>query len=163
MDSSLILVICAGVLAAACLLLRVNSVAIFLTLIAGALVSKLVASDVTQIINSFVNTGLPMASIVQVVLLVIAPLVLLLGLRSSVKVGGLVFQLVPAIATGVLLIYFVPPMLPYDTQKAVIESDLYGYVSPYFGLAAAAGLLASVLALWALKPRHHGKHGKKHK
>jgi hypothetical protein len=162
MDPSLILLIGAAALAALSLILRVNSIAIFLTLIAGALVSKLVYSDVTQIVNSIVNTGLPTSSIVQIFLLVIAPLVLLLGLRKSVTVGGVVFQVVPAIAAGVLLVYFVPPMLPYEAQNTVINSNIYGYVSPYFGLAAAAGLLASVLQLWAAKPKHHDKHGKKH-
>jgi uncharacterized membrane protein required for colicin V production len=162
MDPTLIVLICAGVLAAASLLLRVNAVAIFLTLIAGALVSKFIASDITQIANSIVNTGLPTSTIVQIFLLVIAPLVLLLGLKGSVKASGIVFQIVPAVAAGILLVYFVTGMLPYDTQQKVIESNLYGFVSPYFGLAAAAGLFASVLSLWATKPKHHDKHHKKH-
>lgn len=163
MDPSIIVFICAAVLVAACLLLRVNSVAIFLTLIAGALVSKLVASDVTQIVNSIVNTNLPMASIVQIVLLVVAPIVLLLGLKRSVTMGGLALQVIPAVAAGVMLVYFVTAMLPYDVQKTVLDSTLYGFISPYIGLAAAAGLLASVLSLWALKPKHFNKHDKKHK
>jgi uncharacterized membrane protein required for colicin V production len=162
MDPTIILLVCAGLLVALSLLLRVNAVAIFLTLIAGALVSKLVSSDVTQIINSIVNTGLPTASIVQIFLLVIAPLVLLLGLKGSVKAGGVVFQIVPAVAAGVLLVYFATGMLPYDTQQKVIESNLFGFINPYFGLAAAAGLFASVLNFWATKPKHHDKHHKNH-
>lgn len=163
MDPTLVLLICAGALTVLSLVLRVNAVAIFLTLIAGALVSKLTASDVTQVVNSIVATGLPMTSIVQIVLLVIAPVVLLFGLKGSVKVGALVLQIVPAVAAGVLLVYFVTSMLPYDTQNKVMDSNLYGFVNPYFGLAAAAGLFASVLSLWALKPRHHDKHKKHHK
>lgn len=162
MNPTVVLLICAGALTVVSLLLRVNAAAIFLTLIAGALVSKLVATDVTQVVNSIVATNFHMSSIVQIVLLVVAPIVLLFGLRGSVGVGGLVFQFIPALAAGVLLIYFVPSMLPYETQQSIVNSSLYGFVSPYFGLAAAAGLLASVLQLWALKPRHHDKHHKKH-
>lgn len=162
MDPTLVLLLCAGALTVLCLVMRVNSVAIFLTLIAGALVSKLVASDMTQIVNSFINTGMPMSSIVQIFLLVIAPFVLLLGLKGSVGVGGIVLQIVPAVAAGVLLVYFATGMLPYDTQQKIVDSNLYGYVSPYFALAAAAGLFASVLSLWASKPKHHDKHSKKH-
>lgn len=163
MNPEVILLISAAALIVLTLVFRVTAIAIFLTLIAGALVSKLVASDMTQIVNSIIALNAPMSSIVQIFLLVIAPLVLILGLRGSVKGAGVVWQVIPAVAAGILLVYFVPPMLPYDTQKAILDSNLYGYVSPYFGLAAAAGLLASVLQLWALKPKHHDKHDKKHK
>lgn len=162
MDPAVILLACGAALTALCLILRVNAAAIFLTLIAGALVSKLVGTDVSQVVNSVIATNLPIANVVQIVLLVIAPLVLLLGLKGSVRLGGVVFQVIPALAAGILLVYFVPPMLPYDVQRTVLDSSMYGIVSPYFGLAAAAGLLASVLQLWALKPKHHDKHDKKH-
>jgi hypothetical protein len=163
MDPTLVLLICAGALSLLSLVLRVNAVAIFLTLIAGALVSKLTASDITQVVNSIVTTGLPMASIVQLCILVVAPIVLLFGLKGSVSVGGLILQIVPAVAAGVLLVYFATSMLPYGTQNKILNSNLYGLVNPYFGLAAAAGLFASVLSLWALKPKHHGDHKKHHK
>lgn len=164
MDSSLVLIgACTLVFGILPFIFRVNAAALFLTLCAGSVVSKLVAQDVTQIINSFINVNIPMFSIVQITLLVIAPVILLFGLKGGVKVGGLVWQIIPAAAAAILAVMFIATMLPYDIQKEITESKSYGFVSPYFGLAAAAGLFASFLQLWAMKPRHHDKHGKKHK
>ncbi len=164
MNPTLILLISCGVVFAFLpLLFRSNAVAIFLTLCAGSIVSKLVAQDATQIVNSIVNFNVPMLSIVQIFLIVIAPVVLLLGLRKSITTPGIIWQLIPALAAAVLAVMFISASLPYEIQKQVEESQMYGLVKPYFGLAAAAGLLASVLHLWAHKPKHLGKHSKKHK
>lgn len=165
MNPSLVLFVASGVLFGLLpIVFRSSAVAVFLTLCAGSIASKLVAQDITQVINSVINFNVPMFSIVQIAIIVIGPVVLLFGLKGSVKPAGLLWQLVPAVASAVLAVMFITVALPYDMQKTIQESQLYGYAQPYFALAAAAGLLASVLHLWALKPKkHHEKHGKKHK
>ena len=57
---------------------------------------------------------------------------------------------------------FITNYLPYSSQTSVQNSNLYTQIDPYFGLAIGAGLLASVIYFWLMKP-HHQKSDKKHK
>jgi uncharacterized membrane protein required for colicin V production len=156
--------LCAVGFVALPLIFRSSAVAMFLALCAGAVMSKFVAQDATLILNSIANINVPMFSIVQIFLLIVGPLVLLFGLKGSVKTGAILWQVLPALAAAILAVYFIAPMLPFDSQKALQESQAYRLIEPYFGLAAAAGLLASVFWLLGTKPKHDKeKHGKKHK
>lgn len=161
MDAVIILGISAAILGIAPLLLRSSAVYMFLSLCAGDLLAKYAAKDVTQVVSSVISVNAPINSIVQITLLVAAPLALLFLYRKRIGVD-LVLQLIPAIAFAGLLFMMVTGMLPYDVQNNIQNSDIYSIVKPYYGLAIAAGLLSSVFYLWA--KRGLGlKRGKKHK
>jgi len=161
MSTAAILAIAAAVLGAAPLLLRSSAVFMFLSLCTGSLLAKYAAKDVTQVVNSVIAVNAPVYSIVQISLLLAAPLTLLFLYRKRVGVD-LVLQLIPAISFAVLMFMMITEMLPYDTQNSILESNIYSLVKPYYSLAIAAGLLGSVFYLWA-KRGHSAKHDKKHK
>jgi hypothetical protein len=163
MNAPILLGIIAVVFGLAPLLLRSNAVYIFLTLCAGEILATLVASDLTQVASSMVTYDLPKYTIVQLVLLLIAPVALLLVLKHSVKPAKILMQVIPAIATVVVAFMFVVKKLPYDTQQKMVSSNIYQLVEPFLGLAVAVGLVASIFYLWTKRPKDKDKEKKTHK
>ena len=102
-----------------------------------------------------------MFSIVQIVLLLIAPAILLFMYRKTAK-ADMILQIIPAIAAVLLAFMFVVAKLPYDMQIAMQDSQLYGIVKPFFSVAIAAGLATSIVWFWAKKPKHDKHDKKKH-
>lgn len=161
MTAPILLGILAVVFAVAPILFRSNAVYIFLALCAGEILARLTAQDVTQIVNSIITVDVPMFSIVQIVLLLIAPVLLLFMYRRTAK-ADLIIQIIPGVSAALLAFMFIVAKLPYDTQTVMQDSQLYGIVKPFFGVAAAAGLGASVVWFWAKKPKHDKHEKKKH-
>ncbi|MEI6237529.1 MAG: hypothetical protein WCP03_02945 [Candidatus Saccharibacteria bacterium] len=161
MNPAIILGIASIVFAALAILFRSNAVYMFLTLCAGTLLADYASKDVTQVVNSAISINVPVYSIVQISLLVIAPLVLLFLYRKRAGMD-LFMQTIPAIAFAIVLFMAVPQMLPYDLQNKIISDNIYTIVKPFYSVAIAAGLLSSVFYLWA-KRIGGAKHDKKHK
>lgn len=135
---------------------RSSAVLVFLTLAAGELVSRLTAQDATQLVRSLpASSGLPTYSIVQIVLLTIAPLILLIAYKNSIKPSQLFFHFLPAVASVLVCVMLVTAKLPYEAKDAVENSQIYTTIEPFFSAAVAAGVLSSALYLIATKPRHH--------
>ena len=143
------------------IILRSNAVYMLLALCGGEVLARLAAQDLTQIVNSILTTDFPTYSVVQIVLLVLAPLLILFWYRKSTNID-VILQIVAAAATVVLCFIFVIAKLPYDTQNALQNSDLYGLIKPYSGLAIGAGMVASVIWFWMKKPKHEKHDKKKH-
>lgn len=143
------------------IVLRSNAVYMLLALCGGEVLARLAAQDLTQIANSIITTDFPTYSIVQIVLLVLAPLLVLVWYRKSAKVD-MVLQVIAAASATLLCFMFVVAKLPYDSQTALQASDLYGLIKPYFSLAIAAGMVASVIWFWIKKPKHEKHDKKKH-
>ena len=154
MEALILLAIAAALFGLAPILLRSNAVYIFLMLCAGELCSRLIASDLTKIVNSIIETEAPTYSVVQIFLLVIVPLVLLAMFRRGVKSSKVMLQILPAISTVVIAFMLVVVKLPYDLQVRIQDSNTYNILEPYFGLAMAIGLLTSLFYLWTKRPNH---------
>ena len=161
MSAPILLGLLAIIFGVAPILFRSNAVYILLALCGGEILARLTGQDLTQIANSIVSADVPMYSIVQIFLLLIAPFILIFLYRRSTK-ADIVFQIVPAVATVLLAFMFIIAKLPYDTQNSLQQSDIYKLVEPFFGLAIAAGMVSSILWFWAKKPKHEKHDKKKH-
>lgn len=161
MSAPILLGIIAVVFGVAPLLFRSNTVYILLMLCAGELLARLTAQDLTQVVNSLIATDLPTYSIVQIILLLIPPLLVLFWYRKSVNVD-VILHIIPAVSTVLLCYMLVVAKLPYDVQNSLQESNIYGLIKPYFGLAIGAGMLSSLIWFWAKKPKHEKHDKKKH-
>ncbi len=162
MSTTIILIVIGLVFGVAPIFLRSSAVLIFLSLCAGEILARLTSQDVTEIVSSFAAlNNVPVYSIVQIALLVIAPVVLLFAYKNTVKPSLLFMQIVPAVASVVVCLMLIVTKLPYDSKIAIEASNVYTMVKPFFSLAIAAGLLSSLFYLVAVKPKH-SKHNKKH-
>lgn len=164
MNAPILLGIIAVVFGVLPILIRSNVVLILLALCAGEVLARLMGNDVTQIVNSFVATDVPMYSIVQIVLLVVLPLLIVFWYKKAVKLHYMALHIIPAIATVLLCFMFVVAKLPYDMQNTMQNSNVYLTVKPYFGLVMAAAMATSAVWLFLKKPkRHKPDDEKKHK
>jgi hypothetical protein len=161
MNAPVVLAVIAFIFGIMPLLIGSNAVYILLTLCAGELLAQLVAKDVTQIVNSTVSLDIQVYSIVQIVLLVIAPLIVLAMFKKSIKPPKRFLQIIPAAASVVLCFMLVINKLPYDMHKTFQDSSIYSLVNPYYEVAIAAGLLASLFYLWTKRPKHKLEEEKK--
>lgn len=161
MSAPILLGIIAVIFGVAPLILRSNVVFMLLALCGGEVLARLAGQDLTQIVNSIITTNFPMYSVVQIVLLVLAPLLLLFWYRKSTSID-VVLHIVAAVSLVVLCFMFVIAKLPYDTQSALQNSNLYSIIKPYFGLAIGVGMVASLLWFWSKKPKHEKHDKKKH-
>ena len=161
MSAPILLGIIGVVFGIAPILFRSNAVYMLLALCGGEVLARLAAQELTQIINSLITVDFPMYSVVQIVLLVAAPIILLFLYRKTVK-ADMILQIIPAAAATLLCFMFVIAKLPYDAQNSLQASDLYTLVKPYFGLAIAAGMIASIIWFWLKKPKHDKHHKNKH-
>ena len=98
---------------------------------------------------------MPTYSIVQIALLTIAPIILLIAYKNSIKPSQLFFHLLPAVASVLVCVMLVTAKLPYEIKDTVEGSQIYATIEPFFSVAVAAGLLSSALYLMATKPKHH--------
>ena len=162
MDPALIIIVIAtAVFGIAPIVLRSSAVLIFLMLAAGELLSRLTAQDATQFVQSLPSfSSLPTYSIVQIILLTIAPLIILFSYKNSSKPSQLFFHLFPAVASVLVCVMLVTAKLPYEVKDAVEQSNIYGTIEPFFSVAVAGGLLSSAFYLISTKPKHskHKKH-----
>jgi hypothetical protein len=161
MNAAMIIGIASVAIAGLAILFRSNAVYMFLTLCVGTLLADYAAKDVTQVVNSVISVNVPVYSVVQISLLLAAPLVLLFLYRKRAGVD-LFMQLVPAAAFAVVMFMAIPQMLTYDLQNKILEDSIYITVKPFYSAAIAAGLLSSVFYLWA-KRKSSAKQDKKHK
>jgi hypothetical protein len=162
MNVAVLLAVIAVVFGAVPLLIGSNAVYMLLTLCTGELLAQLVAKDITQIINSFVSINGPVYSVVQIILLVIAPLIILVMFRKGVKPPKRVLQIVPAVSAVIICFILVVAKLPYDSAHQIQSSDLYLFIKPYYELAVAVGLFTSLIFLWTKRPKSKLE-DKKHK
>jgi uncharacterized membrane protein YeiB len=161
MNAPVMLAVIAFIFGLAPLLIGSNAVYILFTLCAGELLAQLAAKDVTQIVNSTVSLNIQVYSIVQIILLLIAPVIVLVLFKKSIKPPKRILQIIPAAASVVLCFMLIVNKLPYDMQKTFQDSSIYSLVSPYFEVAIAAGLLASLFYLWTKRPKHKLEEEKK--
>lgn len=163
MNAPVLLAITSVIFALAPLVLGSNAVYMMLALCAGELLAELVAKDVTQIINSTIYLDVPMFSIVQISLLIIAPLILLFMLKGSIRHAKKLLQVIPAISTAIIGFMLIVQKLPYDLQTKIKADSVYAMVKPFYGLAIAVGLFVTMFYLWTKRPKHdkldkqHGK------
>lgn len=138
--------------------LRSNAVLVFLSLCASEQLVNLVSKDVTEFVNSSITLdSYPTYSIVQIFLLLIAPIIILFVYRNSVKASKLFWQIIPAFSAAVMCFLMVIQKLPYDTKILIEQSSLYETVEPFFQVVLVSGIVTSIIFLIFNRPKIHKK------
>ena len=161
MSAPIVFGIIASVFGILPIILRTNAIYMLLALCAGEVLARLTAQDVTQIASSFITADIPLYSIVQITLLLIAPLLVLFWYRKAAK-SDIVLQIIAAVATAVLCVMFVVAKLPYEPQNVLQSAELYVTLKPFFSVAIASGVFVSLLWFWIKKPKREKAEDKKH-
>lgn len=144
------------------MLLRVNASLVFLSACLGAVLLHYVGNDAADFANMF----LPFLSGNNLRLaLVFLPVVLTtIFMIKTVRGASLLFNILPAVGTGLLIAIMAIPLLPHDLAVQVQASSVWHTLQQVQALAVGASALVCLFFLWTQRPKHsQDKHAKHHK
>lgn len=146
------------------MLLRVNAALVFVSLCVGYVAAQFLGNDIQSFANLFISHGSAVSVSVMRLGLLLAPAVLtMLFMIGTVRKTRLVLNMLPALATGCLVVLLVVPLLPSSTANAVTGSSLWVQFSRLQSAIVGASALISLFFLWTQRPKkRHEEHTGKH-
>jgi hypothetical protein len=150
----------------AIMLLRVNGAVAFMSLALGSVLATYASSDINAIVGSFsAHDVAGKYQWVSLGLLVIPFALTILFTRKSVKGSRQVFNALPALASGLLFVLLVIPLLPSDVQRHVHAQTLWHQLDNLQTAILLGGATFSLLLLLITHRKKHDdgdekKHGK---
>lgn len=140
--------------------MRSDAAVVLLSLCAGDLLVKYVGSDTANAVDKIAKQDT--AGWAYVGLLLLPAVLSILALRKSVSSVKMPINLVTAIATGVLAVILVVPLLPPDLNHQLTNNFLWDKLQQYQTAIIAGSIAIALVSLWL--GGHNSKHGhKKHK
>jgi len=162
MTHLVILALLAAVPLLAILLLRVNGAIAFMSLCLGSVLVTYTSSDVTSVIGGFsASKNFVGNQWAQIALLVVPFFLTVLFTRGSVKGAKSVTNVLPALATGLLCVLLVVPLLPADLQQQIYSQPAWHQLSNAQTAVILGGALFSLMFLLFTHRRKHEEEGKK--
>ncbi len=152
--------IVAAVLAVLILFLRTNVAVCFLALCAGSVLVEFSGTNVGLIASS-VTSGADWAPYVAKIVLLLTPLVVcIFMLRGQTPKSHLLLNLIPAIATALLAVLFIVPLLPEAQYESITSTESWTVLSQYEEFIVGVGVVMSIVSLMFLSKRAHSGHKK---
>lgn len=143
--------------------LKSNAAIGFLALCGGFAAITLSGSDIQHLVGQTKITSLTSNDVDLALLLVPLLLTLLLTFKSVSGKGQPLVQLLPALCAGGLLAVIAAPMLSSSLNIDITGSPFWKDLQNVESYIAAAGLLSSLLLVWAGSFSHARPRGKNHK
>lgn len=141
-------------------LLKSNAAAAFLALCGGFTLLTLSGSDIEHLVGKTRITSLTSNNVDVVLLALPLLLTLIFTYHSATHKKRRYLQLIPALCAGGLLAVIAGPMLSSALSTDFSSSPMWKDLHSAQTYIVAAGLLASLLLIWAAGLTHHSK---KHK
>ncbi len=160
---NLALLIAIGIPVLLILLLRSHGAIVFLSLCAGSLLVLYYGNDASIVGNVIGNNSFAVSQYSQLTLLLLPATLSLVILKGSMAGGKMLFNLIPAIAVGLVAALLAVPLLPYGAHNAITSTSGWKLLEHNQQLVVGASVLASLVVLWFSHykhPGHHRKHGK---
>ncbi len=144
------------------LFLRTNAAVCFLALCAGSVLVEYSGTNVALIASS-VTSGAEYASHTARIIMLLAPLVLCaVFLRGQLPKPLVLLGFLPALATSLLALVLIVPLLPEGVANAAMSTETWAVVTQYQELTVGVGVVMSITLLVMMTKRTGGKHRKKH-
>lgn len=144
------------------MLLRANATLVFLSVCLGYVVMQFLGADALSLTNLFLTQASLSTNIIKLGLLLFPAVFTTLFMIRSVRGSRLVFNVLPAAATGFLLLLLVVPLLTPGTAHAIMASQLWHQIIRLQSLLIGVGTLIGVFFLWLQRPHKAGEDGGKH-
>jgi hypothetical protein len=146
--------------------LRVNAAILFMSLCVGEVLVIFVASNATSYLSPLYPTGHISFSSMRLFLLLLPPiLTMLLMFHSIVGRSKLLLDLVPGVATGLLLALLIVPILPAGLSLNIQGSSIWHNYYHYQTVIVVFGALSSIIFMLLGRQnskRSHGLRSKHH-
>jgi hypothetical protein len=162
MNALITLGLIAGLPVVLLMVLRINATLVFLSLCLGNLLIQFLGNDTQSLLNLAAKRGHSTSMpVIQLILLLVPVLLTSIFMVRSVKGHGkLMWNFLPAAATGLVGALLVTPLLPAGLQESVTSSSYYGQLTKVQSLVVAVATLICLLFLWMQRPKH--EKGAKH-
>lgn len=143
------------------LALRTNAAIVFLSLCAGALAVQFVGNEAFLLGAAVGNHSDDVSQYFELALLLIPPVLSAIFLTKTMTGTKVFFNILPAVAVGVIGVLLAVPLLPGNLQSTITSLEGWALLNQSKEFVVLAGVVASLVVLWITHPRHRGKH-KKH-
>jgi len=162
MTPAIILGLCILAPAILAFILRVNAAILFMSLCVGEVLVIFVSNNATSYLSPLYPTGHISFSSMRLVLLLLPPiLTLLLMFHSVLGKSKLVLDLIPGIATGLLLALLFVPILPAGLSLNIQGTSIWHDYYHYQTVIVVFGALSSIVfMLLGRQNRKHSRIGK---
>ncbi len=164
MSYNIVLILAIGLPALAVLWWRANAAIIFLSLCAGSLLLHYVAHDTNVAVTVFTHNATITATWLQLAILLAPAILTTVFLRHSMPVSKLLYNLLPAIAVGLVGVLVTVPILSGGISNQLTHTPTWQFLQQYQDVIVGTGAFISLLVLWLTHHRpHHETRGRGHR
>ncbi len=147
------------------LVTRANASVIFLSVCAGSLISKYLSDDIMQLFVSFVpSANDTLQAIMHIVIFLIVPLLTIVFMRGGMPGSKALVNLVPAVATSLVIMLLTVPLLPENALFDVTALSAWSVAERYQSFIVGVAAFTSMVLLWTTqhpsRARKRGRHKK---
>ncbi len=159
MTPAIILGLCILAPAILAFILRVNAAILFMSLCVGEVLVIFVSNNATSYLSPLSPSGHISFSSMRLALLLLPPILTLLLMFHTVHgKSKLIVDLVPGIATGLLLALLLVPILPAGLSMNIQNASIWHHYYQYQTVIVVFGALSCIVFM--LLGRQNGKHSK---
>jgi len=143
------------------LMLRTNTGVVFLSLCAGTMLLNATGADASLFASSLSSGADISGSVAKIAVLLLPAVITSLFLRKHVSHGQILITFVPAVATAMLGVLLVVPLLSSSVQASVGSTEVWSMLTQYQGTIVTIGIVSSIICIvLTVKKPHHVKHRK---
>jgi hypothetical protein len=158
---NIVLIAAVAIPAVLLVLLRTNSAVVFFALCSGSLLVRFIGDDANLVGTVVGNNSHAVSQYAELVLLLLPAVVVAIILRKTVSTTKIAFNVLPAIAVGLVGVLLAVPLLPGGMQASVVNTEGWKLLEHSQELVLGASVLVSVVVLWITRSKLGGS-GKKH-
>lgn len=162
MTPLILLALVAGIPATASILFRVNSIYIFVSIAAGYLLENFAGDTAALVVRSFVN-GANSDLITKLVLFALPIFLSLLILRKTTPKRQFIFQLIPWVANGALIVVLTIPLMSDGVRGAILANRVGYNINQANESIIAGAVIIQLLLLWAFGKKRETPTKKHHR
>lgn len=140
------------------LFLRTNAAVCFLALCAGSVLVEFSGTNVALIASSLSSGASFAPHAAEIALLLVPMLVCAIFLRGQLPKPMVILGFFPALATSLLALLLIVPLLPDDVASKVVSTETWSVITQYQELTVGVGVTMSVVLLAMMAKRSHDKH-----
>jgi len=156
-----LLALVAGIPALFSILFRVNSIYVFVSIAAGYLLENFAGDTATLVVRSFVN-GSNTDLVTKLVLFGLPIFLTLLMLRKTTPKRQFIFQLIPWVANGALIVVLTIPLMSDGVRGAILLNRVGYNINQANEAIIAGAVILQLLLLWGFGKKHDKSPSKKH-
>lgn len=144
------------------LVLRSNGPVVFFSLCVGALLVRFVGSDAGLVGSALGNNAAAANSYAKLGLLLAPAVLSLFFLRHSIRGSKGLFNILPAVAVGLVGVLLAVPLLPGGVHHSLISSNGWAFLQHQQEIVVIVSSLVCLVVLWMAPHKAIDKKHRKH-